>query len=366
MTIRFPPSRQPIAGGSVIDPHWERWFGDLAREVNTAATSTPAPPVEYPSFVINGAGSVTAAGAVAAGEFAITLVGDKDSPPPNSFYGADSAGEKGFVPLYDGLEEGQGIALRDSGYIIMDTVATPADLPLTGNTGEAVRVTESEVGIYAWDGSAFTLDTAATGVVSVTCDATAAEIPYDNTTSGLAATEVQAAIDEVAGSGTYVEGTTFPGSPPTGQKFYRTDLQVLCYYDGTRWLTAQEYEIGAGLSAGVGGITTTGDILWIGPVRSDYGLYLTRWVCTARVLSGNSGTSYWTGALSYQDSANLATTISSFATSADTSNTPVAHDVQINTVLNAAAKRLVISGTKTGTPGALVAASALYYRLIVT
>lgn len=225
MTIRECPSIQAIVGpGGKVDPHWQRWFGDLARAVNSTPASTPAPAVEYPSFVINGAGSVTADGAVAAGEFSVTLVGDKDSPPLTSFYGADSAGEKGFVPLYDGLEEGTGIALRDSGYIVIDTVASPDDLPLTGNTGEAVRVTDDEPGLYAWDGAAFTLDSAATGIVNValadladtgvgaalvkitrdakgrvegTETATAADLAYDNATSGLTATDVQAAIDEV-------------------------------------------------------------------------------------------------------------------------------------------------------------------------
>lgn len=231
MTIRECPSIQAIVGpGGKVDPHWQRWFGDLARAVNSTPASTPAPAVEYPSFVINGAGSVTADGAVAAGEFSVTLVGDKDSPPLTSFYGADSAGEKGFVPLYDGLEEGTGIALRDSGYIVIDTVASPDDLPLTGNTGEAVRVTESEVGIYAWDGSAFTLDTAATGVVSVTCDATAAEIPYDNATSGLAATDTQDAVDELAamlaaGSPLSLVGTaTVAGSAATTLTLSGLDL----------------------------------------------------------------------------------------------------------------------------------------------
>jgi hypothetical protein len=31
-------------------------------------------------------------------------------------------------------------------------------------------------------------------------------------------------------------GTTFPGSPSTGDMFYRTDARAMCYYDGTRWV----------------------------------------------------------------------------------------------------------------------------------
>lgn len=42
------------------------------------------------------------------------------------------------------------------------------------------------------------------------------------------------------GSGGYDEGSSFPGSPATGDKFYRTDRNILYFYDGTRWLTVDE------------------------------------------------------------------------------------------------------------------------------
>src|SRR5688572_13447523 len=48
------------------------------------------------------------------------------------------------------------------------------------------------------------------------------------------------------GSG-YDEGTSFPGSPSTDDKYYRTDLNLLCVYDGTRWLTTQQYIIYLGV-----------------------------------------------------------------------------------------------------------------------
>lgn len=168
MSIRNCPAVQAIVGpNGRVDPNWERWFGDLAREVNNTSTSEAAPTPEYPEFTINGAGSITAEGAVAAGEFVVTLEGDNDHPLPNSFYGTDDAGNKGFVPVSQSLTAGTGIAITNSGYTIVDTVSTPEDLPLTGNAGEAVFVTDAEPGIYAWDGSAFTLDAAATGEVGI-------------------------------------------------------------------------------------------------------------------------------------------------------------------------------------------------------
>jgi hypothetical protein len=38
-------------------------------------------------------------------------------------------------------------------------------------------------------------------------------------------------------------GTSFPGSPSTNQRYFRTDLGHEYYYDGTRWLTSQEYTL---------------------------------------------------------------------------------------------------------------------------
>lgn len=177
MTVFLPKTGQPLVEGSGHpSAPYRRWMVAITDWINTADTSaTPAPAADA-SFVVSGAGSVTADGSVAGGEFVVMLVGDKDNPPPNSFYGVTTAGEKEFVPVYDALAEGQGIALRDSGYIVIDTVETPGDLPLTGIAGEAVRVTGAEPGLYAWDGAAFTLDPAATGIVAVGLDANLADL----------------------------------------------------------------------------------------------------------------------------------------------------------------------------------------------
>lgn len=38
-------------------------------------------------------------------------------------------------------------------------------------------------------------------------------------------------------------GTSFPGSPVSGMRFYRTDLQLPFFYDGTRWLSEQLFQV---------------------------------------------------------------------------------------------------------------------------
>ncbi len=48
--------------------------------------------------------------------------------------------------------------------------------------------------------------------------------------------------DSGAGGG-YDEGTGFPGSPSANDKFYRTDRNILYFYDGTRWLSTQVHTL---------------------------------------------------------------------------------------------------------------------------
>lgn len=219
-----PNSQQRLVVGDKIDPVWLRYLRSLEQlsasavegfnaQVEAIARALGSPDgsiTAIPSaagaanrdFYISGAGSVTADGSAAGGGFVIGLDNDQDDPGPTKYYGTDSTGNRGFAALAEGLEAGSGIALTDSGYTMLPSVATPDDLPLTGNAGEAVRVTDEARGVYAWDGAAFTLDTAADGKAGVVLDATADLIGYDNAISGLTATDVQAAIDElVTGAG---------------------------------------------------------------------------------------------------------------------------------------------------------------------
>lgn len=105
------------------------------------------------------------------------LVGDVDTPPALSFYGVLSAARKWvtFVPA--------------------------ANITLTPNDGagtlgvDLADLTDSATGSFRL----ITRD--AKGRLSGTKTGTAADVPYVNTTSGLTATDVQGAIDEVANGG---------------------------------------------------------------------------------------------------------------------------------------------------------------------
>lgn len=167
-----------------------------------------------------------------------------------------------------------------------------------------------------------------------------------------------------AGGG-LASGTAFPGSPTADDLFYRTDRNLIYFYDGTRWLTINEYDMG------IGGINTAGALAATGtvsryPVRQDYGIFLVRWAVVTFVATTNTGSAFWTPALERRTAANASTTIASFSTGTgpDTVDNWVNHDQTINAVLDSSARQLQVFSTKTSTPGTLIVVGTVVYRLI--
>jgi hypothetical protein len=192
--------------------------------------------------------------------------------------------------------------------------------------------------------------------VAISTPADGDVLTYDNTSGKW--------LNEASAGGGYDEGTSFPGSPASGDKFYRTDLNWLCFYDGTRWLTCQEFtqELNAGGSpiSGLSGIAR-------GMSRSDYLQYFTKvaaftWVNGAT----NDGSNYWTCTVDWQDSAGTRTALATFSTAADSPNTATTKIATVNAASTSSYKGLVTVGTKVGSASPLFFGASVYYRLIVT
>ena len=82
-------------------------------------------------------------------------------------------------------------------------------------------------------------------------------LAYDHTASGLVATQVQAAIDELKSnivSFKMPSGTVFPGSPSDGDLFYLTTMSMPFQYDSTRgkWLSMSKQTLDWGTSSADG------------------------------------------------------------------------------------------------------------------
>jgi hypothetical protein len=160
-------------------------------------------------------------------------------------------------------------------------------------------------------------------------------------------------------------GTAFPGSPPTNLVFYRSDLGLLCYYDGTRWLTVHEYYVPIILRQ----TFTLTNSLVEQVIRTDYAPYFTRSVTLTNVAAPNSGAAYWTFTSAGINTARSAsTTIETWNTSGDTAAVETLRDNAPNTSATIANRTLIrgVVQITAGAPGAITIAHALYFRLIIT
>jgi len=165
-----------------------------------------------------------------------------------------------------------------------------------------------------------------------------------------------------AGSGVSA-GTSFPGSPATNDMYFRTDRSLLYFYDGTRWLTVQEYIVPISVQDLLQGSVTTSPQT-LGYVQLDngtYDLYVTRIACSTTILTTNSGSAYWTMDFKRNPSA---TSLGSFNTSADTANTNTRHNVTVNALVGTSDRYINVTATKTGSPGAPYVISDLIYRMV--
>lgn len=159
-------------------------------------------------------------------------------------------------------------------------------------------------------------------------------------------------------------GTSNPVSPSTGDLFYRTDLDFLIYYDGTRWLTLQEYSVHIPSLTNVSADpAATGANL----PSSRHQVYVTTIASTTLVLTTNNGTNFWTCQFKTQKAPNTSTNLgASFTTAADTATTWTTHDVAVNATVATTELAVVPTIAKTLSPGGFYLASNVFYRFVIT
>ena len=156
--------------------------------------------------------------------------------------------------------------------------------------------------------------------------------------------------------------TAFPASPATGRRVYRSDLNLLCVYNGAQWVTVNEYTATSAIFD-VTAIGLTGRVT----VSREYKPYYTRYEVSSYVGTTNNGSNYWTAEIrSVNEVYGTATTIQTLNTSADAANTFVRKRgaCSTNVPTNYGFIDFYVS-TKTGTPGMWTAQTLLYYRLII-
>jgi len=164
-----------------------------------------------------------------------------------------------------------------------------------------------------------------------------------------------------AGGGTDLHpGTSFPGSPANNDLCYRTDRDLLYFYDGTRWLTVNEYQIDAAF-LGTSGISADNAGAFLFPVLSDGSIYLTKFFANTYV----SATAIWLVELYAVASAgNAETLITSLSTSGDSAGAGTRHETDINALVANGTFMLRIGFNETTGSAVFTGAASLRYRRV--
>lgn len=172
-----------------------------------------------------------------------------------------------------------------------------------------------------------------------------------------------------------IGGTSFPASPTTDDVFYRTDLGMLFYYDGTRWLSEQLHTLTLSASAALPNFaaTTAYANRCTTPVVVGSDVYLVDHKVGFLILGGGSalsGSHKWVGTvLKNADAGSGDTTITTVNIDSGSSTVYRTVTTSINALLNSGTLHdtIATTWTKTGTPGNLVAyAEMVTYRHVAT
>ena len=180
----------------------------------------------------------------------------------------------------------------------------------------------------------------------------------------LAAGNIKAAtIQEILA---LASGTSFPGSPANNDLFYRTDRSLLYFYNGTRWLTTEQFHGLPNAASADAPVPTSGTGLnpwrWVDEFAFD--VYIEK----VEILTyhGNlTGSNYYTvNVLPVKADNTDLTELGSFNTASDTTITWTKHTITVNALLDALAVQVMVRQTKTGTPGALYTLPRFVYRMV--
>jgi hypothetical protein len=161
-------------------------------------------------------------------------------------------------------------------------------------------------------------------------------------------------------------GTSFPGTPSNDDLFYRTDRDLLYFYNGTRWLTVtlHEFPMFGGSDALMPFSATQSGIRAAAPSAGVYDLWLENYQASFYVVAGTalSASHKWTCVLNKAPSDTSVATITIDSGSLNVHRT--SGQVSIGALLGTSFFTLYVTTTKTGTPGNLYFHPTVTYRMV--
>jgi hypothetical protein len=258
------------------------------------------------------------------------------------------------------------LALVDAGAIVTLTNAGAIALTVPANADVAFATNSAIILIAGGAGTVTVAGDTGVTVNAANSDATLAQNDWGILVKTGTNTWQFTVFGGAGGGGSgYDEGTSFPVSPADNDKFYRTDLNLLCFYNGTRWLTVDKYilELRPFAVATNHNISaTTQNLLSCYPfLAPDYDFWVEEFRATNNVQGTSNGTNFWTIALIG------AASIASYDTKLDAGSTNVRHTVTVGALMGTTSTYLRIDVTKTSAPGNLaLPATCVIGRLVIT
>lgn len=162
-------------------------------------------------------------------------------------------------------------------------------------------------------------------------------------------------------------GTSFPGSKATGDRYWRTDLGLEFYWDGTRWVTTTLFEAPITPTSMTALVATT-TLAAYQALDNPLSYWVESFFVATNVGSGTPSTQYWTIGL-YKSTAAAATTLlgSGVSTQNDTYAQWNIKRETIGAAVDPSAHPLLrVDVTKVSTPGLLTWRPGYRFRLIAT
>lgn len=170
-------------------------------------------------------------------------------------------------------------------------------------------------------------------------------------------------------------GTAFPASPTTNDRFYRTDLTLWFFFDGTRWMTEDLFTCQLRSNSATvqpyAATTATVQVAGMPSLQGGSDLWIESHMCTFLVAGGGTalGAAHkWVGTVQKGDSAAALTTVATVNIDSGASAAWRRIETTVNALINTPTTFFFFATTwtKTGTPGTLQALEEIHYRIVAT
>lgn len=186
-----------------------------------------------------------------------------------------------------------------------------------------------------------------------------------NTAARLAIGAAGGAVSRVNGAVAWNSGTSFP-TAATGDRYWRTDLGMEFYYDGTRWLSTTQYHMYFGKNDTTS-ISATGTVDANPAFAAQFDIWIEDFLFTYYPAAPNDGTHNWTIAIfSSPVPTGGDTTLATFTTAAATDDAWNQSVVAEDALGGTATARFYLLVTKNSSPGNIRAFCTMTYRRVAT